>query len=246
MARKDKLLDVLAMARLPESVKIARLAHKWIGKPFPVEQAKAIIKCYFTDVNGRLPELTRRLYTEKHRQERLRNDRAAFAEAALERAKSPMLKYQRNPTLQQQRTMEIAQQTFGAHVRDNFNADTLALMSLISGENRWYRVNWLNAGFKPLRSAVIEVVTLSTANAPLYRRFLLYRTNGRVLVARTVGRTLAEAWGGQLPEQFMEGVAQYKAEGCSFQMDYESQEMVVTGPSGVVNRVPWSGQTVDE
>ena len=61
MARKDKLLDVLALSMLPERARIARLASKWIGKPFPQEQAKAIIKCYFEGINGRLPELTQRL-----------------------------------------------------------------------------------------------------------------------------------------------------------------------------------------
>jgi hypothetical protein len=246
MARKDKLLDILAMAQLPEDAKIARMAHRWIGKAFPRAQARAIVECYF-NANGRTPKLVQALVDEKNRQEKLRNSRAAFATAAEERAKSPMLRFKGagGEKARKQRAMEIAQKTFGQHVRDNFNDNTLALMSLISGEDRWYKIKWIDAGFKPLRSATIEVIAV-TKGGPIYTRFLLYRTNGRVLAARTTGRNMDEAWGGQLPSTFMAKVGEYQAEGCTFQMDYESQEMVITGPEGLVDRVAWTGQTVND
>lgn len=246
MARKDKILDILSMSQLPEDAKIARLAHRWLGKAFPRAQALAVVKCYL-DPNGRTPELTQKLMDEKKRQEKIRNDRQALKDAAAKRALSPMLKYKHDPKLKQTRAMEIAQATFGPHVRENFNADTLALMSLIQGEDRWYEVRWKDAGFKPVRCALIEVVTMSPSKGPQYNRFLLYRVNGRVLVARTSARDLQGAWGGQLPAAFVEAAPILAEQGYGFRSDLEAQEMVVFNPDGSeFRRVPWSGRTVDE
>lgn len=246
MAKKDKVLDILAMAQLSDEDKLARLAHRWIGKAFPREQAKAIIKCYFDATYGRTNELVDDLMLEKARQEKIRNDRAAFAESRKKLDLSPMQKYRDHPHLREKRIMQIAQNTFGPAVRENFNEDTLALMSLISGEDRWYQVKWKEAGFKPLRSVLIEVVTVSPGKGPQYSRFLLYRHKGRVLVARTTARTLAEAWGGQLPESFMLQAGTFKANGWTFSMDYDAQEMVVSKPGEDEQRIPWTGRTVDE
>lgn len=245
MAKKDKVLDILAMAQLSDEDKLARLAHRWIGKAFPREQAKAIVQCYL-DANGRTNELVDALMLEKARQEKIHNDRAAFAEARKKLAVSPMQKYRDNPRLRERRIMQIAQATFGPAVRENFNEDTLALMSLISGEDRWYQVKWKEAGFKPLRSVLVEVVTVSPGKGPQYNRFLLYRHKGRVLVARTTARTLVESWGGQLPESFMLQAGTLKQNGWSFSMDYEDQSMVVTKPGEDEQRIPWTGRTVDE
>jgi len=249
MARQDKILEVLALSGLPDHVKIARLARRWIGKPFPLAQARAVIDCYF-DVGGRKAQaLARRLFNEKLRQEKLRNDRAAVKAAAEERAKSPMLKYRNGngAKLKQARAMEIAKSTFGPHVRENFNADTLALMSLISGEDRWYQVNWLDAGFSPARCALIEVVTMAPSHGSLRNRFLLYRVNRRVLVARTTGRSILEAWGSQLDPAFVEAAPILKSQGFDFRSDLEGQEMIVLNPDGTeFRRVPWNGRTVDE
>lgn len=244
MAQKDKILDILSLAQLSESSKLARLASRWVGKPVSREQAKAIVQCYF-DANGRTPELTESFLDEKHAQERLRNGRQALAEASKEWAKSPMLKYRQNPKLRERRTMEIAQNTFGQHVRDNFNADTLSLMSLISGEDRWYQVVWKDAGFKPMRSAVIEVVTVSKTKGSQYHRFLLYQHERRVLVARTPARDVKGAWGSQLPESFMLQAGTLKQNGWSFQMDYDAQQMVAT-KGDEETRFEWTGRTVDE
>ncbi len=248
MAREDKILDILGLSGLPEHAKIARLCRRWLGKSFPRAQAVAIIDCYF-DANGRKPELVRKLMDEKRRQEDLRNGRRAFAEAALERAKSPMLRFKgpAGEAEKNRRTMEIAKTTFGRHVRENFNADALALMSLISGEDRWYEVKWIDAGFKPVRSALIEVVTMSPTQGALYNRFLLYRTNRRVLVARTSSRSLLEAWASQLTPAFVEAAPTLASQGYNFRSDLEAQEMVVVNPDGTeCRRVPWKGRTVDE
>lgn len=246
MARKDKLLDVLAMAQLPTEVKLARLAHRWLGKAFSREQAKAVVLCYFED-EGRVPVLTQRLIDEKNRQERIRNERRAFADAAVEAAKSPMRRFHgpAGPAERARRTMEIAKRTFGPHVRDNFNSDALAMMSLISGESRWYEVRWKDADFKPVRSALIEVVTMGK-QGPQYSRFLLYKS-GRVLVARTGARTVRGAWASQLPQDFVEVAEHLRSLGYSFRSDIEAQQLVVVGPDGAEDRrVDWTGRTVDE
>jgi hypothetical protein len=248
MARQDKVLDILALAGLPEHVKLAKLARRWIGKPFNREQAKAVVKCYL-DPNGRLPALTQALIDEKLKQERLRNERTAYADAAKKAAESPLNKYKGSggARLRRARALEIAKRTFGPHVRDNFNEDTLALMSLIDGEDRWYQVKWLDAGFKPVRSTLIEVVTMRAAGGSLYSRFLLYQTNGRVLVARTPARSLEAAWGSQLPQAFVEGAGLLAGQGYTFRSDLEDQSLVVVGPDGEeARRVLWSGRTVDE
>jgi hypothetical protein len=249
MAQKDKVLDILALSPLSEHAKIARLAHRWIGKELPREQARAIIKCYIGG-NGRLPVLTQALLDEKYRQERLHNERQAFKLAAEKRKQSPMLRYKgaQGALEKQTRTMEIAKATFGQAVQDNFNEDTLALMSLISGEDRWYEIRWKDAGFKPVRCALIEVVTVGQKGTE-YNRFLLYRTASRVLVARTRkgAMDVQAAWGWQLPEAFVEAAPILKSQGYNFQSDLEGQEMIVYSPDGSeFRRVPWNGRTVDE
>ena len=248
MARQDKILDILALAELPEHVKLARLARRWIGKPFNREQAKAVIKCYL-DPNGRLPALTQALIDEKLRQERLRNERAAYADADKKASESPMNKYKgaSSADLRRQRILEIAKRTFGPHVQDNFNEDALALMWLIDGEDRWYQVKWLDAGSKPVRSTLIEVITMRAAGGSLYSRFLLYRTNGRILVARTTARSLEGAWGTQLPQAFVEIVETLVSQGYTFRSDIEDQSLIVFAPDGdEEQRIPWTGRTVYE
>lgn len=256
MARKDKILDVLGLSTLPENARIAKLAHRWIGKPFPREQARAIIKCYFEGINGRLPELTDRLIDEKCRQEKLHNDRQAFHAAARKRAQSQLLKYKPEVVGRQaaahnkkKRLMEIAQKTFGPAVRQNFNEDTLALMSLISGEDRWYEVRWKDVGAVPVKSALIEVVTMSPNRGPQYNKFLLYRVNGRDMVARTRqgAPDIQAAWAWQLPEVFVEAAPILAEQGYTFQNDLEGQTMIVYGPDGSeFRRVEWTGRTVDD
>ncbi len=247
MARKDKVLDILALASLPEDAKIARLASEKAGKLHTMEHARAVINCYF-EQRGRTQELTEKLFHEAARQEQVRSERTAYKLAAEKRAQSPMLKYKgpNGAKLKQKRALEIAQATFGDAVRENFNEDTLALMSLISQEDRWYEVRWKDAGFKPVRSALIEVVTVGSKGSQ-YNRFLLYKVNGRVLVAKTTGRTLLEAWGTQLPEAFVAAAPILREQGYGFVSDLEAQEMVVVAPDGVeFKRVPWQGRTVDD
>ena len=246
MARKDKILDILALAGLPEHVKLARLARPWLGKAFPRAQALAIIKCYF-NANGRVPALVQALMDEKNQQEKLRNSRKAVADAAEIASRSPMDKYRNDPRLKAYRAMELAKRTFGQHVRDNFNADAMALMSLIAGEARTYSVRWLEAGFQPARCALIEVRQTATGKAPVISRFLLYRIGKRVLVARTGEKQLQPAWASQLPQDLVTKAASMKADGYSFKSDLEGQELVVFKPDGSEHeRIAWAGRTVDD
>ena len=93
MAKKDKILDVMAMVSLPLDARIKCLAAKQVGKPLPRQQALAIIDCYFPERQGQTHELVRRLLDEKARQEKIHNGRMAEARASTARAQSPMLKY---------------------------------------------------------------------------------------------------------------------------------------------------------
>jgi hypothetical protein len=184
---------------------------------------------------------------EKNRQEKLRNSRKAVADAAEQRAKSPIDKYRDSPQLRAKRTMDIAKATFGQHVRDNFNADAMALMSLIAGEARTYSVRWLEASFQPARCALIEVRMTATGKAPIISRFLLYQIGKRVLVARTGEKGLQASWASQLPHSLVAKAASMKAEGFTFKSDLEGQELVVFKPDGTeYQRVPWAGRTVDD
>jgi hypothetical protein len=253
MARKDKVLDILALSGLPEDAKIARLASMKRGRLPTLDHARAVINCYF-EQRGRTQELTKKLFHEAVRQGKLRDERKAFKAAAELLAVSPMKKFK--PELvgegvarkwRKRRILEIAKRTFGDAVRENFNADTLALMSLISGEDRWYAIRWKDAGFKPVRSVTIEVATISPSERAQTNRFLLYKANGRVLVARTKHCNMTEAWGYQLPKALVAAAPLLKGEGYSFKSDLEGQQMVVLSPDGSeFRRVPWEGRTVDD
>lgn len=251
MSRQDKVLEIMSLARLPLHAKIARLARKWIGKPFDRAQAKAVVKCYLED-EGRVPVLTQRLMDEKVRQERVRNERKALADARKVWERSPMDKYRLSPDLKRHRTMEVCQRTFGQAVKDNFNEDALAMMSLISGEERSYRIWWIDASFRPVRCALIEVITHSRVNPcqtnTLHTRWLLYKVAGRVLVLRT-GRgasTCIDAWSRAVPEKLVKVADELRASGCRIESDLETQEMIVYDPDGnEAKRVEWEGRTVD-
>jgi hypothetical protein len=245
MSKQDKVLDILALAQLSEDEKLSNLAHRWLGKAFDREQAKAVVKCYL-DANGRLPELTQRLMDEKNRQEKIRNERQALADAMKLASEPPLEKYKRNPALKRRRAMEIAKATFGPAVKENFNEDALALMSLIAGAEQTFEVVWLDAGFRPVRCALIEVITRVAKPLKVDRsRYLLYRVNGRVLVARTSEQDLQSAWASQLPEDLVAAAATLKADGFTFKSDLEEQVLEVYSPDGsLFKTVEWAGRTV--
>lgn len=254
MARKDKILDVMALGFLDEGVRIARLAHKHIGQSFPLAQARAVIDCYFDPSAGMADVLAMRLYKEKLRQERLFNDRAAIRTAAEIRAEPPMRHYDpqfvgdRNAAKHRAtRRVQIAKRIFGEHVSENFNEDTLALMSLLNGDVRHYRVEWLEGSSQPVPSALIQVTTQIIGGTVHERTFLLYKVGERVLVARAdKAKTTRDAYAMQLPRSVVENAAQLQADGFVFVSDLEGQQMVITAPDGQEKIVEWTGRTVDE
>jgi len=265
MARKDKILDVLALQCLDVDARIANLAHKYVGQPFPIEQARAVIDCYFDRedwVNLKphswegtvsAQDMAYRLYNEKLRQERLHNDRAALASAAKLRDVSPMNRYksehvglQSHPN-REDRWRKIAERNFGQHVRENFNEDTLALMSLLNGDVRKYSVKWIAGSNEPIPSALIGVTTQIIGGTVHRRTFLLYKAGGRVLVARANGaQFIRDAYAMQLPREVVEAAPTLMAEGFRFNSDLEEQQMVITAPDGLERIVEWKGRTVDE
>lgn len=248
MSRETKVIEVMSLLTLSEKDRLAKLANQLVGEPVSAERARAVIKCYF-DPSGRLPRLTEQLLQEKHRQEKLRNERKAIKLAAKAAAESPLERY-RGPSgarAKKQRALEIAVKSFGAHVQENFNPDSLAMMSLISGEDRHYEVRWRDAGFSPVKSAVVEVRTISPTHGCFYNLFLLYQVGQRVLTARTGADDITGAWACQVPEGFLNEIPTLRQEGCSFKNDLEDQSLVVYGPDGKeIRRVMWQGRTVDE
>ena len=254
MARRDKILDVLAMSSLDVTARIACLANKYIGKSFPLEQARAVIDCYFDPGVGQAQPLASRLYDEKLRQERLRNDRTALRVAAERRSQSPMRRY--DPRIvgsntavmnRADRRRKTAERIFGKYVEENFNEDTLALMSLLNGDVRRYSVQWLEGSSQPVPSALIKVTTQIIGGTVHERTFLLYKAGERVLVARAnKAKSIRDAYAMQLPREVVEAAPALMADGFKFVSDLEEQQMTITSPDGRERIVEWSGKTVDE
>ncbi len=255
-ARKDKILDVLALTFLDVDARIARLAHKYIGKAFPLVQARAVIDCYFDPGVGQANPLAARLFNEKLRQERLHNDRAALRSAAEKRKLSPMNRYKARMVGSQTSTMnrthrrrKIAERIFGEHVKENFNEDTLALMSLLNGDVRSYSIEWVAGSSQPVPSALIRVTTQIIGGTVHRRLFLLYKAGERVLVARVDAKsiiTIQDAFATQLPREVVEAAPVLRADGFTFASDLEEQQLVITSPDGLERIVHWTGRTVDE
>lgn len=243
MARKDKVLDILSLATLPERAKIARLAAQKVGKTFTMEHSLAVVRVYF-DRTGRTQEIAQRLFDEKHRQERLRNDRRAV-KAALEATLVPYAKRFTTPEARKFEHIRHAQNTFGADVEGNFSEDNLALMSLIQGDIRRYRVSWLDGSSRPVASALIEVGVMVDGVFKGQHRALLYKFGGRTMVAGTEAGTVQDAYAGQVPYKLVQLAGDLHEQGCSIRSDFATQEMVITTPEGDEKRMPWTGRTVE-
>lgn len=249
MAAKDKVLDVLALSVLPEHAKLARLAAQKVGKPFPLEEAKAVIRCYFSDWRGRLTDLTQRLVNEKLRQERLHNDRQAV-KAALPTGEPYTKPFIGPPhevqALRKSEHVRHAQSIFGRDIENNFDEDNLALMALIQGDIRHYTVSWLDGGSRPKPAALIEVGVMVDGIFTGQHRALLYKHEGRTYVASTEAGSVTDAFAGQVPRKLVELAPELHAQGCKITTDFSKQEMVVTTPEGDERRLPWNGKTVED
>jgi len=257
MARKDKILDVMALSMLSVDARIARLAHKYVGLAFPIEQARAVIDCYFdrdeySSVTSQ--DMTVRLYSEKLHQERIANDRAALRMNAESLALSPLRHYKaecvgerKAEQARARRWMHIAARRFGEHVRENFNEDTLALMSLLNGDVRRYSIQWLAGSNQPVPSALIGVTTTIIGGTFHQRTFLLYKVGKRVLVARANNAlSIRDAYAMQLSREVVEAAPALMADGYTFTSDLELQQLVITSPDELERVVHWTGRTVDE
>lgn len=243
MGQKEKILDILGLAALPEDVKVARLASQKVGKVFTMDHALAVVRTYF-DKTGRTREIAQKLFDEKHRQERIHNDRQAV-KAACEVAQAPYARRFVTPEARKHEHIRHAQNLFGRDIENNFGEDNLALMSLIQGDIRRYRVTWLDGGSRPRPSALIEVGVLVDGIFRGQHRVLLYKHGGRTLVAGTDAGTVRDAFAEQVPSKLVELAADLKAQGCKIETDFGTQEMVVTTPEGDEKRLPWTGRTVD-
>lgn len=197
MSRQEKILDVLALAQLSVVERLNVLAHRHLNKPLPMEQAKAIIRCFFdkSEIDD-LSKMALSLIQRKLAQEELRKDRGRNATLLQSYAVSPLVKFRgpRGADLLRKKKLEIAKRVFGPHIKENFNDTTLSMMSLIKGVPLTYRVRWISAGFRPVLSVVIAVLTTDVSNklgkvehstvGEDVSFFLIYKNNGTVRAAR--------------------------------------------------------------
>jgi hypothetical protein len=250
MAQRDKVLDILSLATLPERAKIARLASQKVGQPFTMEHSLAVVRVYFE--KGRTREIAQALFVEKHRQERLRNDRRAVQES-LKHLRAPYTARFRDGVMGTTAALRMrkdehirhAQNIFGQDIEGNFSEDSLALMSLIQGDIRRYTVSWLDGSSRPVPSALIEVGVMVDGIFKGQHRVLLYKHEGRTLVAGTESRTTADAFAGQVPLKLVQLASELQENGCKIRTDFASQEMVITTADGHEKRMPWTGRTVE-
>lgn len=242
MSQKDKVLDILSLAALPEKAKIARLAAQKVGKAFTMEHSLAVVRVYFERA-GRTKELARLLFAEKHRQERLHNDRQAVKRSVADLS----VPYTSRLTTHEARLSERirhAQGVFGRDIETNFGEDNLALMSLIQGDIRRYTVSWLDGSSRPLPSALIEVGVVVDGLYHGQHRVLLYKHDGRTLVAGAESGTVRDAFADQVPPKLVALAPELREQGCKIATDFATQEMVITTPEGDEKRLPWTGRTV--
>lgn len=248
MSQKEKVLEVLALATLPEKAKIARLAAQNVGKPFYLEHALAVVRCYFP--RGRQKVIAPLLMQEKHRQERIRNERQAIKRAIAESELPYTLRFswaagpESAGTRRHQERIRHAQNAFGKDIEENFGEDNLALMSLIQGDIRSYAVRWLDGSSRPVQSALIEVGVMVNERFAGQHRVLLYK-HGRTMVAGTTADYVADAFAEQVPTKLVILSDDLRSQGCSITTDFTTQEMVITTPEGEVKRLPWTGQTTE-
>jgi hypothetical protein len=246
MPKTDKVLDILALATMSEDAKIARLSSQKVGKVFTMEHALAVVRTYFGDaVRGRTREVTTKLFNEKHRQERLRNDRQAVKGAREARLGSYTQRLN-TPEARNAERIRHAQGTFGRDIETNFGEDNLALMALIQGDIRRYTVRWLDGATSPVRSTVIEVGVIVDGAFQSQHRVLLYKHEDRTMVAGTGYTNVQDALAGQVPYKLLTLAADLKAQGCTIRSDFAMQEMVITTPEGEEKRLPWTGRTVED
>lgn len=249
MAKKDKVLDILALSTLGETAKIARLASQKVGQVFTMDHALAVVRTYFGDsVRGRTRVVAQALFDEKHRQERLRNDRTAIKTVLLKAGEPYTHRFVGRGTEAARQTERIrhAQNNFGRDIENNFGEDNLALMSLIQGDIRRYTVTWLDGGSRPTTSALIEVGVVVDGIFHGQHRVLLYKHEGRTMVAGTDADTVMDAFADQVPVKLLNLAADLKAQGCTITTDFGRQEMVIRTPEGDEKRLPWRGRTVED
>jgi hypothetical protein len=234
-----KTLELLALAGLPEDAMIALLANRYVGKPFDMEQCRAVIRDTCPD-RGKLNILTVKLWNERLRQEPIRNGRVALKMAA-EIAARPYAK--RIPDRKSER-IRHAKLQFGSYIEQVFASDILALMELTAQDCRSYRVDWLDCGCRPVIAATVRI-TVEGNRGAFDQGFLLYKLPGTsdVRTAYTDEREVKGAWSMQLPSTFVGIAGELKRQGYTFRTDFDKQAMVVTDPETGRERLTyWTGR----
>jgi hypothetical protein len=238
-----KTLEALALASLPEDAMIAKLAAKYVGKPFDPEQCRAVIRDTCPD-RGKLKVLADKLWDERLRQEPKHNGRVADRLAA-EIAARPYTK--RIPDRKSER-IKHAKLMFGTYIEQVFASDILALMELTAQDCRTYRVDWFDVGCRPVIAATIRI-TVEGNRGAFDQGFLLYKLPGTsdVRAAYTEQTDVKGAWSMQLPSTFVGVAGELKRQGYTFRTDFEKQAMVVTDPETGLKRLTyWTGRAEED
>ena len=246
MRNDVKTLEALALASLPEDAMIARLAAKYVGKPFDPEQCRAVIRDTCPD-RGKLKVLADKLWNERLRQEKIHDARKAVLDALANLAKP----YTQQAWPRFDRIAERIRQAklqFGSYIEQVFASDILALMELTAQDCRTYRVEWLDCGCRPVIAATVRIVVEGNKGA-FDQRFLLYKLPGtsEVRTAYTERVAVKDAWSAQLPSTFVGIAGELKRQGYTFRTDFDKQAMVVTDPETGRERLTyWTGRAEED
>ena len=239
-------LDVLALAGLPESALVPKLANKKLDGPFTMEDARILVRALKPD-HGTLEKLARAIYEEVQRQRKLRDARRARTKVQvsdLRKTMGELLAGAYPPGSESNRLRRNFARTklafgfFGDYIRNSFDEEILALLELMTGTT-YYRVNYLDVGSRPVVACVVQIQS-DAKGRPTYN-FLLYRRRGKVKGVPTIADTVKDAWADQVPPEALE-IAE---EGYSFHTDFENQTMIATQPDKDEIILPWKNRLDD-
>lgn len=239
-------LDVLALAGLPESELIPKLANKKLDQPFMMEDARILVRALVPD-HGTLEKLARAIYEEVQRQRPIRVARRARNRTHLTRTEMQTMpatiKYSTDtPAGRARRAFakkSLAEYFFLNYIENSFDEEILAMLELMTDVSS-YAVYFLDVGSRPATSCVVKIS--ANDNSRTTYNFLLYKLpGGKVRGVPTAADNVRDAWAEQVPEEAFE----LSELGYKFETNFEEQTMVGAHPDGDVIALIWRGRIDD-
>ncbi len=237
-------LDVLALAGLPDSALVPKLANKKLGGPFRMEDARILVRALKPD-HGTLEKLATAIYEEVQRQRKVHDARKA--QATLRRVAGKTLdaqsKYSKatpagcvRRDLAKQR---LARSLFGDYIENSFDDEMVAFLEIMTGADT-YSVKFLDVGARPVVACVVQVQS-NGKDRPCHNLLLYKVKGGKVKGVPTAADNVKDAWADQVPPDALE-VAEL---GYKFETDFERQLMVARHPDGDTIEIPWKNRLDD-